>query len=280
MLAYRHAFHAGNAADVLKHIVLLGILERMGAKEKGYWYIDTHAGAGSYKLAERMAQRLAEYQTGIGLLWGRRDLPPPVAAYVQRIREFNADGDLRIYPGSPALASMVLRPQDRMRLFELHTTDFRVLNATWGQQPHVEVRNSDGFSGLKALLPPPTRRGVVLFDPSYELDSDYGQLVGALRDAVMRFATGVYCVWYPQLQSLEAIRLPKRLKAMAPASWLHAQLTTSAPRADGYGLMGSGMFVINPPFGLQKSLESVLPWLARVLGQDGVGKSVLEGFTP
>ncbi|SCC92384.1 Ribosomal RNA large subunit methyltransferase J [Thiomonas sp. X19] len=280
MLAYRHAFHVGNPADVLKHIVLLGVLERMAAKDKAYWYIDTHAGAGSYQLADRMAQRLAEYQTGIGLLWGRKDMPSPVAAYVKHIRTFNAGGELRTYPGSPALAGSVLRPQDRMRLFELHTTDFRLLDATWGQQPHVEVRNSDGFAGLKAMLPPPTRRGVVLIDPSYELDSDYGQLVAALRDAITRFATGVYCVWYPQLQSLESIRLPKRLKALSPAGWMHAQLSTAAPRPDGFGLMGSGMFVINPPFGLQEGLKATLPWLARTLGQDGAGRHVLEGHTP
>jgi 23S rRNA (adenine2030-N6)-methyltransferase len=280
MLAYRHAFHVGNPADVLKHIVLLGVLERMAAKDKGYWYIDTHAGAGSYQLSDRMAQRLAEYQTGIGLLWGRKDMPSSVAAYVKHIRTFNAGGELRTYPGSPALAGSMLRPQDHMRLFELHSTDFRLLDATWGQQSHVEVRHSDGFAGLKAMLPPPTRRGVVLLDPSYELDSDYGQLVASLRDAITRFATGVYCVWYPQLQSLESIRLPKRLKALSPAGWLHAQLSTAAPRPDGFGLLGSGMFVINPPFGLHESLKATLPWLARTLGQDGAGKHVLEGHTP
>jgi 23S rRNA (adenine2030-N6)-methyltransferase len=280
MLAYRHAFHVGNHADVLKHIVLLGVLERMAAKDKAYWYIDTHAGAGSYQLGERMAQRLAEYETGIGRLWGRKDLPPAVAAYVEQIRAFNADGALRTYPGSPALAGVMLRPQDRMRLFELHTTDHRLLANTWGQQAHVEVRQADGFTGLKAMLPPPSRRGVVLLDPSYELGSDYGQLVAALRDAVTRFATGVYLVWYPQLQSLESIRLPKRLKALSPAGWLHAQLTVAAPRDDGFGLMGSGMFVINPPFGLQENLKTALPWLARTLGQDGAGKHLLEAHTP
>jgi 23S rRNA (adenine2030-N6)-methyltransferase len=280
MLAYRHAFHVGNPADVLKHIVLLGVLERMAAKDKSYWYIDTHAGAGSYQLGERMAQRLAEYQDGIGVLWSRKKAPPAVKDYVARVRSFNADGHLKVYPGSPALAASLLRPQDQMRLFELHSTDFRLLDATWGQQEHVAVRQEDGFKGLKALLPPPSRRGVVLLDPSYELESDYSQLVACLRDALTRFATGVYLIWYPQLQSLESIRLPKRLKALAPAGWLHAQLTTTAPRPDGFGLMGSGMFVLNPPYGLLDALRPALPWLAEALGQEGAGKFVLEAHQP
>lgn len=280
MLAYRHAFHAGNAADVLKHVVLVAALERMAAKDKGYTYIDTHAGAGGYALGERMAQRLAEYQDGVGRIWGRRDAPPAVAAYLRQVRAYNGEGPLRNYPGSPALAALQLRPQDRMRLFELHTTDFRLLESTWGAQEGVQVRNEDGFNGLKSLLPPPTRRGVVLIDPPYELDADYTRLVVALRDAVTRFATGVYMVWYPQLQSLESASLPRRIKALAPAGWLHARLTTAHARADGFGLMGSGMFVLNPPWGLRAQLEAALPWLATALGQDDAGEWELEVHEP
>ena len=278
MLAYRHAFHAGNAADVLKHTVLLEVLARMAAKDKGFLYVDTHAGAGSYRLGERMAQRLAEHERGVGALWRRDDAPPAVAAYLAAIRAFNRDGVLRVYPGSPRLAAAQLREQDSMVLFELHPSDYRALRAEFGAD--AQLRPEDGFNGLKALLPPPTRRGVVLIDPSYELDSDYTRVLGCLRDALTRFATGVYVVWYPQLQSLESSQLPRRLKALAPAGWLHAQLTTDAPRADGFGLLGSGMFVINPPYGLRDALAAALPWLAAALGAPGVARWVLDAHEP
>ena len=280
MLAYRHAFHAGNHADVLKHVVLLAVLERMAAKDKGYFYVDTHAGAGGYQLGDRMAQRLAEYETGIGALWPRRDAPPAVAAYLEQIRVFNPDGQLRYYPGSPSLAAQLRRPQDSLRLFEMHPSDYRPLATLLGKQDGVMVNLGDGYAGLKSVLPPPTRRGVVLIDPSYELDQDYRKVLSALRDALTRFATGVYMVWYPMLQSLDSVQLPKRLKALAPAGWLHAQLTVAAASPEGYGLMGSGMFVLNPPYGLHDALKPVLPWLARQLGQDGAGKSVLESHQP
>ncbi len=278
MLAYRHAFHAGAAADVLKHVVLLDVLARMATKDKGFLYVDTHAGAGRYELDQHMAQRLAEYAGGIGALWPRTDAPPPVQRYVDAVRACNPGGALRVYPGSPLLAASRLREQDGMVLFELHPADYRALRAEFGAD--AQLRPEDGFNGLKALLPPPTRRGVVLIDPSYELDSDYARVLGCLRDALTRFATGVYLVWYPQLQSLESVQLPRRLKALAPAGWLHAQLTTAAPRADGYGLLGSGMFVINPPYGLHDALRESLPWLADALGERGAARWVLDAHQP
>ena len=278
MLAYRHALHAGNAADVLKHVVLLDVLARMTAKDKGLLYIDTHAGAGRYALGERMAQRLGEYAGGIGALWRRTDAPAAVAFYLDAVRACNPGGALRVYPGSPRLAASRLRAQDGMVLFELHPADYRALRAEFGAD--AQLRPEDGFTGLKALLPPPTRRGLVLIDPSYERDSDYTRLLGCLRDALTRFATGVYLVWYPQLQSLESTQLPRRLKALAPAGWLHAQLTTAAPRADGFGLMGSGMFVLNPPYGLHDALRQALPWLAEALGAPGVARWALDAHQP
>jgi len=277
MLAYRHAFHAGNHADVLKHVVLTRVLRHLNTKDKGYRYVDTHAGAGGYSLEGRYARQKGEYEQGIGRLWTRDDLPEPVADYVARVREFNPGGRLEQYPGSPAFARMLLRPQDQMRLFERHPTDHRILAAYLDAAKGVEVFDGDGFEGLKGQLPPSTRRGVVLIDPSYEGNGDYPRVVAALREALARFAEGVYLVWYPQVTKLEAAQLPRRLEALAPKGWLHARLTVQQPDTQGFGLAGSGVFVINPPYTLHEQLRGVLPWLTDVLGQyDGASYRLEE----
>ena len=276
MLAYRHAFHAGNHADVLKHVVLMRVLRHMNAKDKGYRYVDTHAGAGGYSLEGRYARQKGEYEQGIGRLWTRDDLPEPVADYVERVRDFNPGGRLEQYPGSPAFARMLLRPQDQMRLFERHPTDHRILAAYLGATKGVEVHDGDGFEGLKGQLPPSTRRGVVLIDPSYEGNGDYPRVVATLRDALARFAEGVYLVWYPQVTKLEAAQLPRRLEALAPKGWLHARLTVQQPDRQGFGLAGSGVFVINPPYTLHTQLQQVLPYLTDVLGQYDGANFLLE----
>jgi 23S rRNA (adenine2030-N6)-methyltransferase len=267
MLAYRHAFHAGNHADVLKHIVLMLVLRHMNAKPKPYRYVDTHGGAGGYSLEGRYAQKKGEYERGIGRLWTRTDLPETVADYVALVRRFNPDGVLAQYPGSPALAQMLLRPHDQLRAFELHPTEQKILRATLAATPEAIAYDGDGFAGLKSQLPPSSRRAAVLIDPSYEGNADYGRVVATLREALARFASGVYMVWYPQVSKLEAASLPKRLEALAPKGWLHARLSVQQPDAQGFGLAGSGMFVINPPHALAGQLQAVLPWLVDVLGQ-------------
>jgi len=276
MLAYRHAFHAGNHADVLKHTVLTLVLRYMNQKDKPYRYIDTHAGAGGYSLEGRYAQKKGEFEQGIGRLWERDDLPAAVADYVDLVRRFNPQGALEQYPGSPAFAQMLLRAQDQMRLFELHPTDHRILEAYLGSMKGAEVKNADGFDALKGQLPPSTRRAVILMDPSYEGHGDYGRVVATLRDALHRFAEGVYVVWYPQVQKLEAAQLPKRLEGLAPRGWLHVRMTVQHPDAQGFGLAGSGLFVINPPYTLHDELLAVLPFLVDVLGQVDDANYLLE----
>jgi 23S rRNA (adenine2030-N6)-methyltransferase len=276
MLAYRHAFHAGNHADVLKHTVLTQVLRHMNAKDKPYRLVDTHAGAGGYSLEGRYAQKKGEYEQGIARLWERNDLPAAVADYVELVRQFNPDGRLTQYPGSPALAQMVLRAQDQLRLFELHPTDHRILASYLGPLKGAEVFDTDGFDGLKGQVPPSTRRAVVLMDPSYEGNGDYAKVVSALRDAVTRFAEGVYVVWYPQVTKLEAAQLPRRLEALAPKGWLHARLSVQEPDRLGFGLAGSGVFVINPPYTLHAQMQTVLPYLTDVLGQYDGANYLLE----
>lgn len=270
MLAYRHAFHAGNDADVLKHLVFAQVLHHLNQKDKGYRVVDTHAGAGGYSLEGGPAHKRSEYQNGIGRLWERDDLPPAVADYVGLVRAFNADGRLTQSPGSPAIAHMLCRPQDELRLFELHPTDHKILQSYLGEEPGVRATLGDGFAALKSQLPPPTRRGVVLIDPPYEIKTDYARVLAAVRECLQRFADGTVIVWMPQLQLLEATQLPQRLKASAgPAKkgWLHARLTLAAPDARGFGMLGSSVFVLNPPHTLAEVLRTELPWLAQVLAR-------------
>ena len=267
MLAYRHAFHAGNHADVLKHIVLTRVLRYMNQKDKPYRLVDTHAGAGGYSLEGQYAQKKGEYLEGISRLWDRDDLPELAADYVQLVKQFNPEGMLEQYPGSPAFAQMILRRGDQLRLFERHPTDHRILASYIGETKGVEVYNSDGFEGLKGQVPPSSRRAAVLMDPSYEGHADYGRVIASLREAIERFAEGVYMVWYPQVSKLEAAQLPRKLETVAPKGWLHVRLTVQQPDSQGFGLAGSGMFIMNPPYTLHDELVELMPYLVDVLGQ-------------
>jgi 23S rRNA (adenine2030-N6)-methyltransferase len=272
MLAYRHAFHAGNHGDVLKHLVLCEVLRHMAAKDKPFTLIDTHAGAGGYSLESRYAQKNHESDTGIARLWSRTDLPPAIAHYMQCVRDFNGGGSAALtqYPGSPSFASMLLREHDPLHCWELHPTDERILRATLASRRHSKVTMADGFAALAHELPPPSRRGVVLIDPPYELKTDYARTLTAVREALQRFATGVILVWVPQVALVEARELPRRLMnaaAAAPKGALHARLSLAEPQAGGFGMTGSSMIVVNPPHGLADTLREVLPCLKDALAQ-------------
>ncbi|MBI5718364.1 MAG: 23S rRNA (adenine(2030)-N(6))-methyltransferase RlmJ [Burkholderiales bacterium] len=286
MLAYRHAFHAGNHADVLKHLVLAELLAYLNEKEKGWRYVDTHAGAGGYSLESTYAQKHREFDAGVGRLLQRAEpsraqpAPAPVASYLELVRRFNDGGALKQYPGSPAIARALMRPQDQLRLFELHPTEHKILESYLGHESGCEVRLADGYTVLKSVLPPPTRRGLTLIDPPYELKTDYPKALGALREALTRFPEGIVMVWLPQVQLVEAVQLPQRLKASAQAQakkgWLHARLTVAEAGARGFGMMGSSVFVANPPHTLHGLLQPVLPWLARELAQFEGAKGFVE----
>ena len=277
MLSYRHAYHAGSHADVLKHCVVLELLSYFNRKDKPWHYIDTHAGGGCYALESERAGKTAEHEEGIARIWGRTDLPAPLAAYREAVAQFNPHGRLVFYPGSPALAMTMARPQDRLRLFELHPADFEALERTFaGETERVQCRKADGFAGLKSLLPPVSRRALVLIDPSYEIKDDYRKVVDCVKDAMRRFPTGTYALWYPMLAKLESRQLPGRLRALGASNWLHATLEVKAPARDGFGMNGSGMFIINPPWTLEKKLHETLPRLTELLAQGEGAKYTLE----
>jgi 23S rRNA (adenine2030-N6)-methyltransferase len=281
MFSYRHAYHAGNHADVLKHFIQVQLHQYMNQKDAAYTYIDTHSGAGVYALDSTQALKSGEYEGGIARLWERDDLPPALADYVNLVKAMNPSGRLRYYPGSPYVAEQVARPEDRLRLFELHPADtkllvdnFRKLDAHKAEQGErargrrVLIDFADGFQSMKSLLPPLSRRALVLIDPPYEVKLDYKHVRDALEDALERFPTGVYAVWYPVLQRMESRQFADRLKRLPAKEWLHVTLTVSTPGPDGTGMHSSGMFILNPPYTLEPTLRETMPYLVKVLGTD------------
>lgn len=276
MLSYRHSFHAGNHADLIKHFVLVQLLRYFNQKDKPYWYIDTHAGAGCYQLDSVHAKKNAEFETGITRLWSRDNLPPEIADYVEQVRALNGNGKLRLYPGSPLIALQLMRPDDRLRLFELHSTDVRLLYDNFKEAGRrATITHGDGFAEIKSVLPPPPRRGLMLIDPSYEDKRDYLRVVATMKEALSRFASGTYMVWYPLLQRGDTRQLPEKLKKLAP-EWLNVALTVHAPQTDGFGMHGSGLFIANPPWTLAKILQGTMPLLTEALAQDDCAAFKLE----
>ncbi|MCM1512570.1 MAG: 23S rRNA (adenine(2030)-N(6))-methyltransferase RlmJ [Oxalobacter formigenes] len=299
MFSYRHAFHAGNHADVLKHVVLLQVLQYVCQKAAPVFYIDTHAGAGMYALHRAEAQKNREFESGIGRLWKKISLPDQLGDYLGIVRALNPDGMLRFYPGSPYFAGQVLRDQDRLRFFEWHTAESRILADCFdrlnrhaaangqrrtGRGRRIIVEKKDGFSALKSQLPPLSRRAVVLMDPPYEDKQDYRRVISALVDAMRRFAEGIYMVWYPLVERPESRRFPSQLRQLRVKEWLDVTLTVCRPAAGSFGLCGSGLFIVNPPWKLDRYLNALLPALKSLLGQDSsscyqvvTGKGALSG---
>ncbi len=276
MLSYRHAFHAGNHADVLKHYVLGLVLAHTTQKAAPFWYIDTHAGAGMYSLTEGYAAQNAEHEQGIDKLMSADNLPASLAEFVAQIKSFNAT-KLSFYPGSPLIAQQYLRADDKMRLFELHPNDNKLLIENFKRQGRqVKIELQDGFAGLKALLPPPPRRAVVLIDPPYEDKQDYQRVVKMIKESLARFATGTYIVWYPLLQRPEPNEMIDSLMDLNAPNWLHVAMTTQEPSVEGFGMFGSGLFIINPPWTLPNILNETMPALTKLLALDETAEYVLE----
>ena len=306
MFSYRHAFHAGNHADVLKHAVLIAIIRHLTEKDSPMAVFDTHAGAGLYRLDGDYAKTSGEAANGFLRLTAKpavaadapsvaltkaskaaaalagEPLAPLLQDYVDMVASFNAKGSQKVYPGSPFIIQRLLRERDKLKLFEIHPTDAKTLAANVAQLEagrQVAVLREDGFEALRKFLPPPQRRAMVLSDPSYEIKSDYARVTSTFADALLRFATGTYVVWYPIIPRPEAHDVPRKLKTLAVKAgkpWLNAALTVksskilTSPTGEETrpGLPASGMFVINPPHTLKAALQVALPQLVARLGQD------------
>jgi 23S rRNA (adenine2030-N6)-methyltransferase len=264
---YRHGYHAGNFADVLKHMALCELLRLLTAKDKKLFVLDTHAGAGGYDLSGGQARRTGEADAGIVRLAAapRAGMPAAVARYLAAVAAYDrkfgpADGKLRRYPGSPRLVRAALRPGDRFIACELHPEEALLLKREFAGDRAVEVRQADGYKALKALLPPVERRGLVLIDPPFEAVDEYERLLRALRQGVRRFATGCYAVWYP-IKDEMAEALVHDLAAFKPLI-LEVRLDGIAPGK----LAACGLAVINPPWRFEEAMREALPWIAGHLG--------------
>ena len=311
MFSYRHAFHAGNHADVLKHTVLIAILRHLLQKDTALTVFDTHAGAGLYRLDGEYAETSGEAANGFLKLLSSINTPaapakkasaaaksiaeglaPVIQDYLDLVASFNNKGSHKVYPGSPFIIQRLLseRERDKLKLFEIHPTDSKTLSANIAQLEvgrQVAVLREDGFEGIKKFLPPPARRALVLSDPSYEIKNDYARVVAMVADALIRFATGTYAVWYPIIPRPEAHDVPRKLKTLATKSgkkWLNATLTIKSSKLTSDdagevirpGLPASGMFIINPPHTLKAALQLALPQLVEILGQDQHAAFTLE----
>ena len=279
MLSYRHSFHAGNHADVLKHIVLSLILTAMKEKDKPFLYLDTHAGAGRYLLHSEHAERTGEYLEGIARIWQRDDCPPLLEPYLKVIHHYNRSGSLRYYPGSPLIARQLLREQDRMHLTELHSSDYPLLRSEFQKDDRAEVLRADGYQQLKSQLPPLSRRGVMLIDPPYELKTDYRDVAAGIQEGYKRFATGVYALWYPVVLRQQTKRILTALEHTGIRRILQIELAVR-PDNEHRGMTASGMIVINPPWLLEQQMNEILPWLHQALVPEGIGHTLVRWAVP
>ena len=265
MLSYLHGYHAGNHADVLKHVVLVALLGALAAKGKPLRYVETHAGAGSFDLRAPPAQQNREHEHGVGRLWTAHGAPAAVVRWLELVREHNAPAQrLRRYPGSPWLARRCLGERDSIYLFELHPAEHRLLERGCAADRRVRVLREDGLRGCVGLVPPPERRGLVLIDPSYETTDEHRLVIDALVKAHQRFATGVFAIWYPVIERSRAERFVRAVRATGIEP-LHRYELTVAPDTPSRGLIGSGMLLVNPPWKLGDVLAEALPWLAESL---------------
>lgn len=266
MLSYRHGFHAGNHADVFKHSVLLFVLDYLCQKDKPLCYIDTHAGGGVYSLRDAYAEKNAEYKNGVEKIINASPRSLLLKNYRSAINNIHKKTDMFAYPGSPMLAANILRPYDRLQLCELHTSDFENLQKWAHGDKRILCKKIDGFEALKSYLPPREKRTLVLIDPSYEIKQDYQQVLDSLKEIHQRFSAATVILWYPLLPKAEMQKMERKLNKWPDGNWMNAQYALSA-RANP-GMVGSGLFILNPPWTLEDALHEMLEEMLNLLALD------------
>ncbi|XOD70152.1 MAG: 23S rRNA (adenine(2030)-N(6))-methyltransferase RlmJ [Sodalis sp. (in: enterobacteria)] len=279
MLSYRHRFHAGNHADVLKHIVLTLIFITMKKKDKPFLFLDSHAGAGRYLLSDHQTERTGEFLEGIARIWQRVDAPNLLMPYLDVVRYFNPDKYLRYYPGSPLLARQLLRDNDQLYLSELHVNDYSLLRREFHKDHRALVRRANGYQQLKSQLPSISRRGVVLIDPPYEIKTDYQDVVRAIQEGYKRFSNGIYALWYPVVLRQKTKQIFSGLNRSGIRHILQIELAIR-PDSNRLGMSGSGMIIVNPPWKLKEEMNLLLPWLHQTLVPSGQGHFFVRWLVP
>lgn len=276
---YRHHFHAGNFADVMKHVLLMGLLQGMARKDNGYCYIDTHAGLGLYDLSQSAAQKTLEFKNGIARIQDLQGAPEWVKAYLTAVADLRKERHRGWYPGSPWLAHYLHRAQDRTVLVELHPEDAEALKRNTAGWPHCAVHSRDAYEALPALIPPREKRGLVLIDPPYEEErQDFPQLVELLQRCWQKWPTGVYALWYPIKERGMINRFFRRLTDTGIPRILACELCV-LPDDTNLGLNGSGMIIINPPWPFADEAQRSLDWLLPHLAESGRGKTQVRWLT-
>jgi len=282
MLSYRHAYHAGNFADVVKHVTLLTTVRLLQRKEAACYFQDTHAGCGLYDLTSPEAQLGREFGDGIGRLWTPGvESPQAVSEFLDIVRLLNPQSpDVPgRYPGSPALLRALLRPQDRLLLTELHPADHETLYSGFRGDTRIRIHKLDAWQGLKAFLPPAEGRGLVLIDPSYECRDEYDQVVRGLLGAWKRWRQGVFLIWYPLMSTALRSAFLEQVRGSGIRKILCAEVYV-APLGPALRFVGSGMLIVNPPWQLDQVLTPLLPWLARHLQRQAQGGHYLDWLVP
>ena len=277
MLSYRHGYHAGSWADVHKHAALMLLLAHLCRKPKPFCVIDAFAGDGLYDLGAPEALKTGEFKQGIARIYGREDAPAGVALYLSAIQAHNADNSLATYPGSPPLSLGAMRDDDRLILCEQHPTAHSRLMDWAGRDGRVAIHRRDGFEALKALLPPPIRRGLVLIDPSYEVKTDYDAVPKAVAEGLARWPAGIFAIWYPVLAEGRHLALVKGVAALAAERSLLSEIGPREPPATG--LQGAGMIIVNPPWQFDRDMRVAGDWLALALWPAPGGRHTLRWLT-
>jgi len=279
MLSYRHSYHAGNHADVLKHCVLSLCLESLKEKDKPFLYLDTHSGAGRYLLQSEHAAKTGEYLSGIAKVWEQQQIPDILAPYLSVLKYYNRNETLKYYPGSPLIAKQLLRPQDKLQLTEIHSSDYPLLRQEFSKDHRSQVTRIDGFLQLKSKLPPESRRGLILIDPSYEIKDDYQKIPNELKEGYKRFSTGTYLVWYPVVNRRQTQGMIDGIVDKGIKRILQIELAIR-PDNNQKGMTASGMIVVNPPWKLKQQMQEILPWLQKILDPQDTGHALVKELVP
>ena len=279
MLSYRHMFHAGNFADVFKHALLSRLLIALSAKDKPYFYLDTHAGIARYDLMHEWAQKAREYENGVARLWNASDLPRELEPYMEAVRAVNPHPTLRYYPGSPLVARRFMREGDRMLLVELNKVDCEELKSVMAGQRHVSVQCIDAYQSLKSYLPPAERRGLVLVDSSFDRAREFDRIVKALKEAHARWATGIYAIWYPIMEPAPMRDFAQDVQRSGIRKVLRAELVVRARDESGI-IPGCGMLVVNPPWRFDDEAKAIVQYLAKKLAVSGKGIGKVDWLVP
>lgn len=289
---YRHHFHAGNFADVLKHALLVRLVRALQQKPKGFLYLDTHAGRGGYDLAEAASgdtlARTPEWPNGIGRLWERDDLPPSVSEYLELVRRFdrsagNLDPRVRFYPGSPWIVALLARPEERLLLCEKHPAECAALrpdlHRAAGNQVRVVVQETDGYVAIRAALPPPERRALVLIDPPYEAQDEFAQAAAALAEGLRRFPSGVFALWYPLTERARIQEFLAAVLDLRPPPTFVVELSVAGDESP-VKMKGCGLVIVNPPWRFENDAAEIARFLAPVLGQEPGAAARLTWLVP